>query len=668
MRDVMDRQKLLLIRLVPLILLTIILSFSSFPVVAGPDYAFEGEFINVPRLGSLQTIETNQTMPGDIITFNYTLEEGHTYHIYLIGDFVDLHNHKTDYDIFLYRETDYGAKFLSSHTEAAGYPEQVSNDGRGQFFIPSQTGNYYICIRNDPLESESGEGATLMVVERIDLNVWQSRFLRERIDDEEIIYDADWVYEFNTSDPRLKIDIQVPNTLDMYEARLYLMANPEKDVGLEITGVLTPWVDGLNYTLNGTYGGMNFHPQGFRHLNSSDSCEHNGDDMIINYLPNIEDPLLYYLVLLSEYGNGTINVRVQTDFDPPVITQLTKFTDVESGEDIVLRSRIEDRSPITQVSLYYSVDGNKTWQEAPYTSKISLFNGTIPAVEGGVTVNYYWEATDSLGNTAKSEGWYKAMTTSYLTVSVDKEQILGGDPIILTGSLGQPQKEVTLRYVNAAAQASYKVTTDSGGYLTHAFVPNKIGNWEAFAEFAGDEAFRKVSSEKASFKVVRKRTSLSLNVSDPVIGLGGSVNLTGQFSEARVGYEVLIYAKNGFNETTLLALTDGEGKYATVFTPEITGTWSLQAEVKPDDIYTAGSRSSFERLDVGGPTLVKRVADMRAAAFEPPYIYGVGALLGGTIGAALYVARKKGWLKRPGKTEEEPEETEEDEEDFDFDF
>jgi len=39
-------------------------------------------------------------MPGDVVTYNYTLEGGHTYHIYLIGEYANLTRHLTDYDIF----------------------------------------------------------------------------------------------------------------------------------------------------------------------------------------------------------------------------------------------------------------------------------------------------------------------------------------------------------------------------------------------------------------------------------------------------------------------------------------------------------------------------------------------------------------------------------------
>jgi hypothetical protein len=270
---------------------------SAVGVTAAPDFAFDGEWIDVIKPGYPQALDLNFTMPGDVVTYNYTLEGGHTYHVYLIGEYANLTRHLTDYDIFLYQETDDEPLFLSSHTEAAGYPEQVSNDTKGQYFTPRESGNYYVTVRNDPNESEAAENATLMVVEHIEPNRWYTRFLREPIEDE-FLYDSDWVYEFESSARRLKIDIEVPSTLDMYEARLYVMANPADGKGREIMGVMAPWESGLYTNRSGIYGGFNNDPQGFRHLNASASCEHSGDDMLIDYRQRIKDPLLYHLLLM----------------------------------------------------------------------------------------------------------------------------------------------------------------------------------------------------------------------------------------------------------------------------------------------------------------------------------------------------------------------------------
>lgn len=106
-----------------------------------------------------------------------------------------------------------------------------------------------------------------------------------------------------------------------------------------------------------------------------------------------------------------------------------------------------------------------------------------------------------------------------------------------------------------------------------------------------------------------------------------------------------------------------------MFTPNRSGEWSLQAEVKPDGIHTAGCRSSFQHLEVGGPTLAKRLGDLKTNLFKPPYVYGVGAVLGGSVGGGLYLGWKRGYLG--GRDEEAEEVTEgegDEDEEFDFDF
>jgi len=634
------------------------------PASATPYYAYEGEFINVPRLGWPVMVHENQTLPGDIVTFNYTLEGGHTYHAYLIGEFMNLLVHETDYDVFLYRESVLGAKFISSHTEAAGYPEQMSNDGKGQYLTPSVSGNYYFTVRNDPLESNSSEAAMLMVVERLEPNTWYPRFLTERGEDGEASYDTGWVYEFTSDAPRLKIEVDVPDTLDMYEARLYVVGHPKKTVGVTINGALAPWWEGLNGTLDGLYGGVNDDPQGFRHLNMSDSCEHMGEDMLIDYSQRLKGEVLYQLVLIPEYGNGTINVMVQTDFQQPRITLLDTVSEVDSWEQVPVRCRIEDSSTQLSVSLLYSVD-SRTWREAPYTSSGSYYNGTLPGQGPGAVVQYKWVAEDSLGNEAQASSSYKSMMSTSLSISLDKKKVLGGDYLTLSGEMNLPNAKVQVYYKLGAA-TRFEVTTDKDGLFTHVFSPGALGEWEAYAEYAGDGSYRSSSSKHETFTVQRKPTSVTLEVSPAAIGLGSSTNVTGRFSEARVGYEVRIDAMCNGEANTMISLTDEDGYYNAVLTPVQQGEWTLQAVVAADGIYTEGARSPFVKLQVGGPTIAKQIDTLKTTAMQPPYVYGLGAILGGSIGGGLFIARRRGLIFKKKETEPAPEEGED--EDLDFEL
>ncbi|TEU10310.1 hypothetical protein E3J20_04540, partial [Candidatus Bathyarchaeota archaeon] len=198
---------------------------------------------------------------GEANTFIYYLEKGHKYHIYLSGEWADPTTHETDYDIYVYKLIGSAAQLISTHTEAAGLLEQVGNDELGQFFIPDSTRLYYFTIRNDALESSAAEPATLMVLEHIETNTWLDVWMEGKVN-EQTVSDTLWSYEFVTSSPRIRVDLRVPISLDMYEARLYVMGNPAAGKGELMEGIPVAWEPGLRGELSGFYGGFNFDPQG----------------------------------------------------------------------------------------------------------------------------------------------------------------------------------------------------------------------------------------------------------------------------------------------------------------------------------------------------------------------------------------------------------------------
>ena len=132
----------------------------------------------------------------------------------------------------------------------------------------------------------------------------------------------------------------------------------------------------------------------------------------------------------------------------------------------------------------------------------------------------------------------------------------------------------------------FDITTEDNGGFTHMFHPNQVGEWQVSAEFIGDNVNWPSTSNVSFFTMRRKPTTLNLNVTRDWIGLGDYVNVTGNFSEQRVGYEVFISARQGLNQTSIFALTNENGSYSTTFYPESMGEWTLYAEVAADGIYT----------------------------------------------------------------------------------
>ena len=449
-------------------------------------------------------IDEDQIPIGSTETFIYHLLADHKYHIYLLGDWVDPVEHSTDYDIFVY-EASGSHEFISSHTEAAGLPEQVGNDVHGRYFMPEQTGYYYFCVRNDPMESITAKAGTLMVIEHIEPNRWYSKHMHGKVN-EQPVTGTNWAYEFNTSAKRIRVYVDVPDPLDMYEVRLYIVANPEADQGELLNGIPVAWEPGLRGETNGIYGGFNFDPQGFRHVDAMASCEHSGEDMVIDYEVPAEGNLLYHLALIAEYYSGTVEFIVQTDFEPPELNLTNPPTIVESGERTVLEASVRDETPLKSTSLSYSTDGGTSWNDLSVQDKgDGIIWGEAPAFDAGTVVEYLFEAEDDRGNVREIRGTYKVLSSSQIELQLDKEQIEFGDEVKISGKFSMEIAGLKVELTMATAINTTKLwaTTAEDGNYSITFEPYSKGTWNVRATIPGDgRRFKGTSSEVLEFKVV----------------------------------------------------------------------------------------------------------------------------------------------------------------------
>jgi len=450
-------------------------------------------------------IDEGQISIGSTETFIYLLQVDHKYHIYLLGDWVDPVEHSTDYDIFVYEASDAQPRFISSHTEAAGLPEQVGSDVHGRYFEPERTGNYYFCVRNDDSESSDAKAGTLMVIEHIEPNRWYSRHIRGKVE-EEPVRDTSWAYEFNTSADRIRVFVDVPDSLDMYEARLYIMANPEVNQGELLNGIPVAWEPGLRGETSGVYGGFNFDPQGFRHVDAMASGEHSGEDMVIDYEVPAEGNLLYHLVLIAEYYSGTVEFIVQTDFEPPELQFIDPPTIVEAGKRSVLEVSVRDETAIESTSLSYSTDGGVNWSPIFVQDKGSgIYWGETPSFDAGTVVDYLFEAEDERGNVGEIRGSYKVLSGSHLELRLDKAQIEFGDKVTLSGefSLDIAGLKVELAMANAENTTKLWATTSQNGSYKTSFTPDSKGAWSIRATIPSDgRRYKGAESEVAELTVV----------------------------------------------------------------------------------------------------------------------------------------------------------------------
>jgi hypothetical protein len=606
-----------------------------------------GDIIIVDKPVPAVVIGEGDIPVGEAHTYTYNLKQGHRYHVYLTGDWVNPKSPETDYDLYVYKISGTKAHLRSTHTESAGLAEQVGNDGLEQYFVPSEAGTYYFTVRNDKIESSAAEAATLMVIERIDLNRWIGKNMKGKVN-EKPVDKTTWAYEFVTSAPRIQVSVDVPSTLDMYEARLYAMANPSAGKGQLLSGIPVAWEPGLRAQVSGAYGGFNLDPQGFRHVSAMASCEKSGDDMVIDYEAPASGELLYHLVLIAEYGEGLLSFIVQTDFQPPVLQLIDPPATVEAGEPTRLEVSVSDDSEIVDVSFSYSRDGGDSWRQADVEpGGDGLYGAVVKGVDPGDVVEYVFEAEDEMGNLGDVGGEFSAIGSASLSLYLDGSEIPGGGVAESWGWLNPGGRDVTVTYIHDDDEFEYALVADDYGYFNHSYEPTSAGDWQIYASYAGDEDYYPATTERLNFTVTSLRTELTCEVSRERIEFKKSLIISGEFSlEKGVQVELTLMSKDEVKK--LSERTSQEGSYALDFEPGSKGRWTVRAKVAGDGLVYEGATSDLVEFEVVNPSLTTSllrlpsiIAAKAGPLIKPPLLYGVIGVVGIAAGGVVFYIRRR---------------------------
>ena len=167
---------------------------------------------------------SSQIPIGENWTIICPLQAGHNYHIYFYGAWIDTSPQATtDYNIFVY---DPSGNLESSHIESAGFPPHLGTTVNDTLFTPTQSGNYSFVINNNPFGSKGAQQATFMIIENLACDTWYTSYVEGTSSSTPSFY-TNWAYEFETNASHVQLYIKVPDTLGMYEARLYLMNNAQ---------------------------------------------------------------------------------------------------------------------------------------------------------------------------------------------------------------------------------------------------------------------------------------------------------------------------------------------------------------------------------------------------------------------------------------------------------
>ncbi|MBX5327671.1 MAG: hypothetical protein ACQXXH_01405 [Candidatus Bathyarchaeia archaeon] len=460
------------------------------------------EYINKPVFPV--KINASQIPIGNNWTLIYNLQANTTYHAYFYGRWINNGSEpKTDYDVYVYNPL--GA-LESVHTEAAGLPEHLGDNVSYPFFTPKMSGNYSFVIRNDPRESQAAEAATFMLIPHVETNKWYQQPIQGKVNDLPT-ENTSWAFEFATTSKNIEIKVQVPDTLDMYEVRLYLLANSAQGKGTKLNNVSLAWAPGLYGNRSGLFGGYNLDSKMYRGIAYA-SCEYPGQDMFINYTSPYDGESLYHLVFIGENGAGTVNFAVKTDFKGPSISVLNVPQRVFPEQQCNLTFSVNSKTELANVSMRYSVDNWNTSQTVSLLPNINnVFNASIPAQQAGTRVTYNITVTDVMHNRATYRNSYTVKHATATNATL-RTNVLGlGKNITLSGFVTPAEGNLSVTVIftpNNGSVVQRHVLTLANGTFYASFMPNITGKWTVEATFEEDGLHFGSASEAVEFLVVEE--------------------------------------------------------------------------------------------------------------------------------------------------------------------
>jgi hypothetical protein len=282
--------------------------------------------------------------------------------------------------------------------------------------------------------------------------------------------------------------VRVPETLDMYEARLYLMTDPKMENKTALNGVPLAWEPGLLGERNGTVGGYNLESKEYRGVAYA-SCEFYGQDMFLNFTLPYLGKNLYHLVFIGEVGVGMIEFLVKTEFGNVCLKpSIVPVREYPYNDTVVAYT--SNSTNLESASLNYTIDG---WGNVTVVEMEIVDNKTCRAVisrqTAGTVVDYRVEALDVLLNVLAVNGSYSVKDASTLNISLTAEKVYVGENITVRGYLtpeagGVP---IIVQFDSANETREIACYTLENGTFTVNFAPNVTGLWGVQARFDGDD-------------------------------------------------------------------------------------------------------------------------------------------------------------------------------------
>lgn len=635
--------------------ITVYVCILATPNTLGADTIYIGKPLDPIYINSIDTkpgIITADIDIGGRQDIIYTLEKGKRYHIFLVGEWVNFIDSQTDYDIFTYapdgKET--------WHTESAGIPEHVANDKLHQLFQAAVSGSYRFEIVNDKRDSNGTDPAVFMLIEHVETDTWYTRYFEGRRN-EKPVFDTTWCYEFTTDAPRVRVIVNVSDTLDMYEARLYPMANLNAGIGHDIWGIPVPFgrllMGGTVYDsgTDMTYGGFNTTIEGYVDKDLIASCEYKGEDMeILLEMPGalnqtIADNMTsisYYLALIAERGQGNAEFYIQTDFTPPKITLIEPPERGYASDETRIEASTSSVSDIKRVWVNYTINGGMTWGTKELRPAGGIYACELPPFPTGVYLNYIVHARDDLGSVGIVEAGFPVKNEVKLYCEPDRPRIMMGESVEVRGTATPRVENVLLRLSNDDVVETIKVEPDAQGAFRYIFKPSLLGEWSLQALYSGNDLNFPASSDPVTFVSESIPTSMVSSLSSTKVKQNRRVILSGTVTPGIQGLtvEITFASPSSYHRDTVV--TDAYGSFAYKFKPRETGTWSVLAQLIDKELRYSRSQSSLMEFIVTPPNLLDRMIDTLTMMIMLPYRYVTIGLT--SVGVALAVFKGRDHL------------------------
>ncbi|MCW3994762.1 MAG: hypothetical protein NWE98_01270 [Candidatus Bathyarchaeota archaeon] len=421
---------------------------------------------------------SNGSIPvGQNLTITCPLQEGHNYHIYCYGAWVNVSAAaKTDYDIYVYNPQ---KTLESSHTEAAGFPEHLGTTTDDSLFRPKQSGNYSFVIKNDPRESKGSQQLTFMVIETLDTDRWYSLHVEGKGDDCLPKFHTCWAYEFVTNQSKVELYVKVPQTLDMYEARLYLMNDAKSP---SINAYPLPWEPGLYGNVSGRVGGYNFENEGYRGVAYA-SCEYMGQPMFLNYTSAVTGAKLYQLAFIGEEGSGNIEFMLKSKFDNASMLPVKTPIKVCANDAANISYVSSGSSVLEEAQLVYSVDNWISNASLGMVVSNQTCYAMIPGQEAGTLVQFRIYAKDVLRNIMTVGGNYSVKNQPVLNLTLLEDSVMLGKNVTVVGTLipHDNASVVSVHLATSNATQTVDCSVNSDGTFTVSLKPEGSGVWAVSA-------------------------------------------------------------------------------------------------------------------------------------------------------------------------------------------